>query len=82
MRVLLGLALLFLAIGALRVLARSLRASRSASDRQARSPDSLHSEAMVRCHHCAAYFPASEAVPGQADKMFCSVEHRKRGSAH
>lgn len=50
-----------------------------------RTPDSTRgdmplppggTESMLLCAHCAVYFPASEAVYGKADLVFCSQEHR------
>jgi uncharacterized protein len=35
-------------------------------------------EEMIRCAQCGIYIPASEAVAGQASKVFCSEEHRKQ----
>jgi uncharacterized protein len=35
-------------------------------------------EPMVKCAECGVYIPASEALPGPSDKVFCSDEHRLR----
>ncbi|MES2535137.1 MAG: PP0621 family protein [Pseudomonadota bacterium] len=40
-------------------------------------PEGGGTEEMIRCAHCGIYIPASEAVVSQADKTFCSDEHRK-----
>ena len=36
-----------------------------------------HSETMVQCAHCGVHFPASEAVAGNGDALYCSALHRK-----
>lgn len=39
-------------------------------------------EVMLSCVHCGIHFPASEAVPGPADTVFCSDEHRRQHATH
>jgi uncharacterized protein len=37
---------------------------------------SVEGESMVSCAHCGIYVPASEAVAGPQDQLYCSPEHR------
>jgi uncharacterized protein len=41
-------------------------------------PEGGGTEDMIRCAQCGIYIPASEAIVSQADKVFCSEEHRKQ----
>ncbi|MFT5589721.1 MAG: hypothetical protein ACI9ZF_001899 [Bradyrhizobium sp.] len=45
-----------------------------ASAEQARR--SVEGESMVSCAHCGIYIPASEALSGPHDQLYCSPEHR------
>jgi uncharacterized protein len=47
------------------------------------SPDRRHppakggnAETMLQCARCHVYFPASEAVRGAGDTVYCCAEHR------
>ncbi|WP_093377286.1 PP0621 family protein [Variovorax sp. OV329] len=34
-------------------------------------------QAMVRCAHCGLHLPATDALPGKDDKVYCSAAHRQ-----
>ncbi len=56
-----------------RGLARAARTAGQAGPRR------QHNETMVRCAHCGVHFPASEAVSGLGEAVYCSAEHHKLG---
>ena len=69
--------LLILAVAIVWWLAKGMRRKQPGSTKGETS-----SEQMVICSHCGLYLPKNEAVPqneagGQADKFFCSEEHRR-----
>lgn len=79
MRFLLGLAVLVLAIYALRFcLARFLPSSRAPSTRQNEVSSANEAETIVRCQQCGTYVPASEVIAGDSGMVFCSEDHRRR----
>ncbi|MDY7573585.1 PP0621 family protein [Actimicrobium sp. CCI2.3] len=52
----------------------AMRPPPPASPEQARR--SVEGEAMISCAHCGIYIPASEALAGPHDQLYCSPEHR------
>ncbi len=42
----------------------------------AQAQRSVEGESMVSCAHCGIYIPASEALSGPHDQLYCSSEHR------
>ncbi|QHI99824.1 hypothetical protein GT347_18660 [Xylophilus rhododendri] len=42
------------------------------ASRQPRGP-----EAMVQCAACGLHLPATDALPGPGEKMYCCAEHRR-----
>lgn len=53
-----------------------LHTRRSASGGRDRMSEG-DAELMVCCARCGVYLPGSEAVPGEAGRMYCSDEHRR-----
>ena len=46
------------------------------SGRQRAAPKGESAETMLQCTHCHVYFPASEAVRGAGDAVYCCAEHQ------
>jgi len=38
-------------------------------------------QAMVRCAHCGLHLPASDAIAGPGDAVYCSTAHRQAAVA-
>ena len=38
-------------------------------------------QAMVRCAHCGLHLPASDAIAGPGDTVYCSTAHRQAAAA-
>ncbi|WP_422388844.1 PP0621 family protein [Keguizhuia sedimenti] len=78
MKFFLGLAILIIAIPVLRSLhSRWLRSDQTDQGKNA-VPSPINAETIIRCQHCGLYFPASEAVVGYMDSVFCCEDHRQR----
>ncbi len=45
-------------------------------DRRHAAPRDDNAETMLQCAHCHIYFPASEAVRGAGDAVYCCAEHK------
>jgi uncharacterized protein len=79
MKLLLWAALVLLVIWVL----RKKKNTAAADMPPARRPPMLNEgEAMLVCAHCGVHFPASEAVHGSGDTVFCSDQHRSRHAVH
>jgi uncharacterized protein len=39
-------------------------------------------ERMIECAECGVHFPLSEALPGTAERFFCSEAHRDKRQSH
>ncbi|HEY8024735.1 MAG TPA: PP0621 family protein [Burkholderiaceae bacterium] len=48
----------------------------TASGQRRPSPGEEKPETMLQCARCGVHFPASEAVRGAGDSVFCSADHR------
>lgn len=51
---------------------RAARAQRPASPTAVGTP-----QAMVRCAHCGLHLPASDAIAGPGNAVYCSTAHRQ-----
>ncbi|MEP6724012.1 MAG: PP0621 family protein [Variovorax sp.] len=47
---------------------------------QAAPPKVGEPQTMLRCAHCGLHLPASDAIAGPGDKVFCSTAHREAGA--
>jgi uncharacterized protein len=81
MKLLLWAAIVLLVIWVLRGKKRAAETDAAAPSSSPSRPMINEGEAMLGCSHCGIHFPASEAVCGPADTVFCSDEHRRRHAA-
>lgn len=51
----------------------------SSSRRKGAAPGQPAAQAMVACAHCGLHLPQPDAVEGEGDRHYCSVEHRRLG---
>jgi uncharacterized protein len=52
-----------------------------AQQRPAAAPSVGPPQAMVRCAHCGLHLPASDAIAGPGDTVYCSAAHRQAAAA-
>ena len=70
---------LIIAVAVVVWLKRAIAGATRSTAGQTGAPRPGPSETMLQCAHCGVHFPASEAVAGPGDAVYCSAEHRKLG---